>query len=300
VVLLGLERVSGRSYQRQRVRPVARDVVRGKVGMCGDGGRNQPVSVSEPCFLGGQICVLTRKWRYLGDLHEPQPQQIRLLRAFPRMGRDLGELGLDHAQCGVQIGIGAERACYRFARVAVQRLALSGRPEQPALVALPVHGNQVVRQFGQGAHRHRTPADVGARPALGGHGSGQQEFAVVDVGSRLGSPRGGRAGRIDPNPTFHDRLVRTRPYRAGVSPAAHQQAEPGDHHGLSGAGFTGDDRETRAEFELGVLDDTETADPEVLEHVGQPTRDLSPHRVRRAGRRASPRPEARTWRPVGR
>lgn len=47
-------------------------------------------------------------------------------------------------------------------RVPVEGLPLPRGPQQSLLVGLAVHGDQIVRQLGQYAHRHRTPADMGA------------------------------------------------------------------------------------------------------------------------------------------
>ncbi len=45
----------------------------------------------------------------------------------------------------------------------------------------------------------------------------------------------------------------------GIGPPAHQQAEPGDDHGLARTGLAGDDAQPGSELEDGVPDDAEPA-----------------------------------------
>ena len=91
------------------------------------------------------------------------------------------------------------------AGVAVQGTALLGRPGQPQLVGLPVHGEQPLGQLGDHPDRHAAAAEEGPRPALGAHRAGEDQAAVVvGVGAGVGGalPRRGvrRAAAGGPRP----------------------------------------------------------------------------------------------------
>jgi hypothetical protein len=77
--------------------------------------------------------------------------------------------------------------------VAVQGPSLLGRPGQPELVGLAVHGEQTLGELGDHAHRDAAAPEVGPGPAFGAHRPGQDQAAVVvGVGAGLFRPRPGR------------------------------------------------------------------------------------------------------------
>src|SRR5690606_19801630 len=105
----------------------------------------------------------------------------------------------------------------------------------------------------------------------------RQHELVVDLATGLldeVDDLGGRHdGGLDPRtvgPATHEGEV-------GALPA--QQAERRDDHRLARAGLAGDDGEPRAQLELGLLDDTERLEPQVVPHQRPP-----------ANRRASAEP----------
>src|SRR5690606_29426250 len=52
----------------------------------------------------------------------------------------------------------------------------------------------------------------------------------------------------------------------GRRPAADEQADAGDEHGLAGAGFAGEDVEARTELHLDLFDDGQVPDLQVAQH----------------------------------
>ncbi len=165
-----------------------------------------------------------------------------------------------------------------LARVAVQRAALAGRPQQPLLVGLPVHGDQVLAEFGEQPDGHRPAADVRPGAALGGDGTADQQGAVVEFGAGLDGAQGRRGVGGQFEPALDHRPAGAAAYQARVGAAAEQQAEAGHHHGLAGAGLAGDDGEPRCQFDHGVLDDTKISYPHLVQHGD----DLTRFRPRRA------------------
>jgi hypothetical protein len=129
-----------------------------------------------------------------------------------------------------------------------------------------VHGDARVGQLGQRRRRDTATTQVGPGAALGRDAADQDEDVVVQVAAGLGSPGGDRPRRVDAHPALDDRLGGAGAHGARVGPAAEEQPETGDHHGLAGSGLAGDDGEPGRELEHGVLDDAEAADPHLLQH----------------------------------
>jgi hypothetical protein len=151
----------------------------------------------------------------------------------------------------------------------VERRPLLGRPQQPQLVGLAVHGDHLLTDVAEHRHRHRPAADVRPRPPLGGDRAAEQQAAVVvGLGPRVGHPGLHRlaAATGQPQPPLDQRPAQIGPHPAGVGPAAEEQAEAGDDHGLAGTGLTGDDGEAAAEGKRGVFDHAQSGDAELLQH----------------------------------
>ena len=124
----------------------------------------------------------------------------------------------------------------------VERVALGARLQQPVLVGLAVHGDQRLGDLGQGGDRHRAPpTKARERPsaetlrASTTRSSSTSPPACSTAAASLGQ-LATRDDALDPG------LLGARSDRAGVGPAAEQQAERGDDHGLAGAGLAGDRR----------------------------------------------------------
>ena len=258
------------------------------------GGDPQRVGVAEPGLLGGELDVLARLRVDLADLLEAEPQQVGLAGAVTGVGRDVVELALGGAQLVVEGAVAGEQVADGGAGEPVERGELGRRTEQPVLVGLAVHRHQRLGEVGQPADRQRGAAGEGPRAPLGADRAAEHDPVVldlspdlVDLGRHLRQPLE-PYGPLDPG--------RPRPGadRAAVGPAAQEQPEGGDDHGLAGTGLTGDDGQPRPQLQRRGVDHPELLDADLLKHrrprwVG----------VARPGR-ATPRPTARTWPPAGR
>ena len=152
---------------------------------------------------------------------------------------------------------------------AIQGGALLGRPGEPKLVGLTVHGEQPLREVTEHGDRSSGTTDVGPRAAGRAHGPAQHQRRAVIEGS-AGISYAGRHVIVHVlDPTIDARLLRTDADPCRVSPTAEQQQEAGHHHGLARAGLAGDDGESRAERQDGIVDDAEAADVQFVQHGDQ-------------------------------
>ena len=67
-------------------------------------------------------------------------------------------------------------------------------------------------------------------------------------------------------PPFDDGPLGARAHPVGVGAGPTQQVQPGDHHGLTGAGFPGQYRQTPVELGRGDADGAQRLDPDLTEH----------------------------------
>ena len=150
------------------------------------GGHAQFLGVAEPGRLGPQGRILARLGLHALDLCQADAQELRLLLAFPRGRHDLGEPALHVPQPLPGRPVGGERLGHVGAGEPVQRLALPGGRAQPDLVALAVHGDEVLGDLGEDADGHGPAAQVSAAAGLRADGARDDEdVAVVELRARL-------------------------------------------------------------------------------------------------------------------
>ena len=223
-VVLAL-RVEGTTRQRTRARARRR---RRRALRRRAAPRAPPTAASRSCSayasrarLGAERLALARLRGHGLDLREAVPQQVGLLRALAGVRGDLGELGLDARAAG-RTPRGTPPAAPSTASPANRSsaAALARRRQQPLLVALPVHGDEVVGQLGEHRRRHRAAAEERAAAALAGDGPGERRSdAVVEV-----SP--GVVDAVDHALARRRRGTGPRPRRARC-PAAPRRRRPG-------------------------------------------------------------------------
>lgn len=230
------------------------------------GGRSQRFGVPEALGLRRQFGVLACHRFHRGDLVQAEAQQVRLLGAFPGPGGDLLQLDGDRAEPAVGRAVLLQRDGDRVPGVPVEGLPLPGGPQQPLLVGLAVHGDQVVRELAEQPHGHGAAAHVGPRAALGGHGAADQQGAVVELGPGLLGAQGGRCVRAHDEAALDDRGLGPDPYEGRVGTTAEQQPEAGDDHRLARAGLAGHRGETGRQLDHRVVDDPERPYPHLLKH----------------------------------
>ena len=183
------------------------------------------------------------------DLGHPVREQVRLAAQLGGARDPVGELG---ARRPASASNAAAHAAEVDAGEAVERGALRSRSDETLLVALAVHGDQVLGQLAQHGHRDGGPAGVGARPAAGGDHPAQHQLgssvgvaavpsapaSTVPPASRTrcaAAPSGSTSNR--PSTEAWSAPVRTR---AASARAPNSSMQPGDDHRLAGAGLPRD------------------------------------------------------------
>ena len=108
---------------------------------------------------------------------------------------------------------------------------------------------------------------VGAGTSGGVDGAGDHDITLVDVPADVLDEfldLGVVAGVED---TVDGGPVGAGAHPLGVRPRTGEQLQAGDHHGLAGAGLTGDHGEALGELGDGFLDDSQIADLQLSQHA---------------------------------
>ena len=100
-------------------------------------------------------------------------------------------------------------------------------------------------------------ADAGAALPVGVDRPGQDDLAVLGPFTGARGAHRTAPGRVRPS---------RRRGRASVGPGPQRQREAHGHHGLAGAGLSGEDVQAGMQLEVEVVDDPETADVQLAEH----------------------------------
>jgi hypothetical protein len=166
----------------------------------------------------------------------------------------------------VNSGVSTQPPDQFLSRVPVEGGALAAGLQQPLLIGLAVHGDQIVGEIDQRADRNGAATGVRTGTPLGRHHSGDDQRVVIEIAAELGQPLGDLALRVDHDPAFDERSVGARPDPLRVGPPTEQQSQTGDHHGLPGACLAGDHVESRGQVEDRLLDDPEALDSDLLDH----------------------------------
>ena len=103
------------------------------------------------------------------------------------------------------------------------------------------------------------------------------------------STRSTQRGVVDPEPTLHPGSLGPAAYGLRVGPAAEQQSEPGDDHGLAGPGLAGDHRQPGVQRQRRFADHPEIGDPQLVDHLPGPAAGQRDARVSAAPRQPSTR-----------
>ena len=286
------QRVPRARDQRRRVGAVdsfGRAPLHGRVRLLGRS--PQRVGVAEPGVLVAQRVVFARLGVDGAHLGQPEAQQVGFLSPGAPLGEHLVQGLLDRAQLtDGQAQLGQQRL---VPGEPVEGLALSRRLQQPQLVGLPVHGHQLAGQLGQHRDRDGPTAGVGARTPLRAYRPREQQYPLVQLGAGVHGGEGHRAARHKHHAALDNGRGGAGAHAAGIGAGPEQQTKAGDDHRLAGPGLAGDHGESGVQVEHGVTDDTQPANPHLLQHGAQP-------RSRWALGLASPAPAGGTWPPTGR
>ncbi len=200
----------------------------GQLGRAGAGGEG--IGVAEHRDLGRERGVLARRRADLLDLGQPEAQLGGLAVELGAAAAQVGEQGLDLAQPGVGDAVLRQRRADRRARVAVQGGPLASRLEQPLLVGLAVHRDELGGEFAEHGEGRLPPAEVGARAAIRAHRTGDQQDSVVPLGPGLLRPQRGGAAlgerRAGPRPASGRRRHGRRRSRPARPAAAQARSRP--------------------------------------------------------------------------
>ena len=124
------------------------------------------LGVSQPPLLDLELLVLAGTRLHLGDLVEPVLQQVELAGPFLGVGAELVESRLHGAQARERRAVLPHHLAERCAGERVERLPLRRGPEQPVLVGLAVHRDELVGDLGQQRRRHGGSAGERPGPTL--------------------------------------------------------------------------------------------------------------------------------------
>ena len=198
-------------------------------------------------------------------------EQIR----FAAQLADVGAPFIEFGGRGPPGPVGRRELAQVDPRVSVERRPLLARPGQAQLVGLTVNGEQVLGEVAQDCDRGGRAADMGARTTGSADGPAQDEpgTSVATVAALVVEFAAGVAHAlarsrlcVEYEPAVDGGLVAARPHPGSVGPSAEQQQQPGHDHRLAGAGLARDHGQAGTERQRGVVDDTESADAQFLEH----------------------------------
>ena len=96
----------------------------------------------------------------------------------------------------------------------------------------------------------------------------QQNRGVLDLSAKRLDRVGDLA--VDTEDTVDAGGTGPHSHGARVGSPAHEESQSADQHGLAGAGLSGDDVESRAQFESGLGDDPEGGDTKFFNHDADP------------------------------
>jgi hypothetical protein len=140
--------------------------------------------VSKTLSLVGQRTRLGLRRRHALDLVELEGEQIELALASVRHRTQLGDTVLEPAHPHVPLPHPRPQRRDLGAAPPVEHVQLNRREHQPAVLVLPVEGQQHAPELSQVGHRGRAPAHVGAGPAVRPYAPGQHELLGA-VGNQL-------------------------------------------------------------------------------------------------------------------
>ena len=232
----------------------------------------QPLGVAEPLVLDPQLGVLGGLWVELLELFEAVLEHLDLARPVTGLLAQRGELCAGGLVLVVQPRVALERLGHGRPTELVEHRAVLVAVAQPPLVGLAVDRHEVLTDLGEHADRSGPATDVGPRATLGRHRTDQDQ-AVAHLGPGLGSAQRGRVGGRDLDEALHHGGGGTSTHQARVGAGTEEQPQAGDDHGLAGAGLTSEHVEPGVQVEHGVVDDTESLDPQFLQHGATLSRD---------------------------
>ena len=163
----------------------------------------------------------------------------------------VAERGADGRELGEQFGdAGPPR---HDARELIQQVELGLRQQQSLVLVLPVDVDEVADGLAQHRGGGEGVVDERAASALRGDFAADEDLAAVGSFNR----------RLD------HRVVGARADEVGHGAAAEEEADGFHEDRLAGAGLAGEYGEARAELQFELVDDGESLDAEVSDHLCQ-------------------------------
>jgi hypothetical protein len=282
---LALERLASRAQQSADIDCVGGGVIgiTEQRVVCGSGGQAQRVGVRQARGQGAQFDVLVRLRGCGLDLGDAVGQQVGFAPQFAGAG---GAVGQSRRRLAPTL-VGRRVVTHVDTGEAVQGQALVPGADQAQLVGLPVHDHQSFGQIAKHGDGHGRTTDIGPGPAGCADVTPQhQADTVVELAAGVARTLGRVRAGVEFDATVDRGPLDTRTDSRGVGPATEEQKQSGDDHRLARAGLTRDHGQARAQWQDGVVDDTQPADAQFLQHVTQASADRagSPRRLSRAAR----------------
>ena len=231
---------------------------------CGVGQRLLDVfGVGEGLAVGFELRLFVDEEGRAVDLLELETEVVAVLAVAPGLVFEFAQAAGGAAVGGQRGGVGvAQGGVVGHEIEGVEEIILVG--EEQVLV-LRVDVDEVFGELAEHGEGGGGVVDEGAAFAGGGDLAADDQGGVVgfDLGGFEQGPDG-QTGGVEG--AFDDALAVGVPQHFGVGTVALEQTEGAEDDALAGAGFAGDDGETRAEVEVEAVDEGVVADVKVGEH----------------------------------
>ena len=231
---------------------------------CGVGQRLLDVfGVGEGLAVGFELRLFVDEEGRAVDLLELETEVVAVLAVAPGLVFEFAQAAGGAAVGGERGGVGvAQGGVVGHEIEGVEEIILVG--EEQVLV-LRVDVDDVLGELTEHGEGGGGVVDEGAAFAGGGDLAADDQGGVVgfDLGGFEQGPDG-QTGGVEG--AFDDALAVGVPQHFGVGTVALEQTEGAEDDALTGAGFAGDDGETRAEVEVEAVDEGVVADVKVGEH----------------------------------
>ncbi len=232
-------------------------------------GRAQALGMAQAITLGFQLTLLAGIRGGRLDLRQLEAKQVEVPLPCSFALAQLGQLTRQRHHLGVGVAVAAPALKLLGAGEAVEDLELRRGQHQPAVLVLPVEGQQPGAERPQVARRRGAPLHEGAGPPrdtdapseddlVGVRGKAPAQLGQLGLGEQLPSKR---------EDTLHVGLIGPGTDDLGARLAAHQQVERVGEDRLPRPGLAGDRVQPACEAELGTLDQQQVLDPQLVQHL---------------------------------
>ena len=224
--------------------------------------------MAQAIALGFQLALLVGVGGCRLDLRQLEAKQVEVPLPRSLALAQRGQLARQRHDLGVGFAVAAAALELLGAREAIEDLELRRGQHQPAVLVLPVEGEQPGAERPQVARRCGTPLHEGARPPRGRDPAPEDD--LVGVGGKalaqLGQLGIGEQLLGKREDSLHVGLIGSGADDLRARLSAHQQVERVGEDRLPRPGLAGDRVQPAREAELGALDQQQVLDPQLVQH----------------------------------